>query len=314
MAMHFTKEEREQLASYLALQIPKARIALHLNRPRSTIFRELRRNHCSDGYLAAAAHEQAQARRPHRRRKMDCPELAASVKVHLACRWSPDQIDGRARRDFLDDRPRRISRQTIYNWLKQPGGQPFRRFLRFYRVKKRRASFPVAEHRLFANRPAVINRRERYGDWEADTVIGSRESQGKPVLVTVVERCSGYLELARAENRHAETVNRVLRKRLLNHSPDWRLSVTSDNGKEFARLRELTDQIGIATYHADPYKAWQRGTNENTNGLIRQFFPKATDFRDLDQKLVSMVETLLNTRPRKRLGYQTPTEIKNKYR
>jgi len=314
MAKHFTKEEREELASYLALQIPKARIARNLHRPRSTIFREICRNHCPVGYVAAEAHEQAKARRPHRQRKMDCPELAASVKVHLACRWSPDQIDGRARRDFLHDCPRRISRQTIYNWLKQPAGHPYRQFLRRYRVQKRRASFPVAEHRLFANRPAEINRRERYGDWEADTIIGSRESQGKPVLVTAVERCSGYLELARAENRYAETVNRVLRNRLLNHAPDWRLSVTSDNGKEFARLRELEEQISIATYHADPYKAWQRGTNENTNGLIRQFFPKGTDFRDLDHKLVSLVETLLNTRPRKRLGYQTPLEIKNKYR
>jgi IS30 family transposase len=313
MASHFSKEEREQLATYLALRIPKARIARCLNRPRCTIFREIQRNRCPVGYLAAEAQEAATARRPHRRRKMDCPQLARDVKARLRDRWSPDQIDGRARRDFLHDRPRRISRQTIYNWLKQSAGEEYRKYLRFYRVKKRQTAFHVAEHRLFANRPGVINRRERFGDWEADTIIG-RKSLSKPVLYSLVERSSGYLELGRAENREAATANRVLRNRLRNHPPHWRLSVTSDNGPEFTKLQELEEQLGIATYHADPYKAWQRGTNENTNGLIRQFFPKGTDFRNIHPRLVKMVESLLNNRPRKRLGYQTPEELKNKYR
>lgn len=313
MATHLTLAEREQLAAMLALRIPKARIARCLRRPRCTIFREIKRNICVTGYVAEAAQRQAVGRHTHRRRKMDSPQLARDVKTKLRRRWSPDQIDGRAQRDFLNDRPRRISRQTIYNWLKQPAGEKFRKYLRFYRVRPRPA-YHVVEERQFANRPAVINRRERYGDWEADTIVGSRKSLSKPVLFSLVERASGYLELARGENRTAETANRVLRKRLRQHPPNWRHSMTTDNGQEFSRITELEQQLGIQTYHAEPYKAWQRGTNENTNGLIRQFFRKGTNFSKVSPKLVRMVETLLNNRPRKRHGYQTPEELKNKYR
>jgi IS30 family transposase len=311
MANHFTPDERRRLESLVAVRVSKAAISRCLKRPQCTIFRELKRNRCEAGYLADQAQRQADARHTHRHRKMDSPELAAHVKSRLERLWSPDQIDGRAQRDFLHCRPRRISRQTIYNWLQQPAGSEYRQYLRFYAVRPR-AQRVLDPCQAFPNRPAVINRRERFGDWEGDTIVGKR-GESKPVLYSLVERASGYLELARGENRKSQTANRVVRRRLLKYPPEWRHSATFDNGQEFSAVGELEQQLQIRVYHTQPYRAWQRGTNENTNGLIRQFFPKGTDFRQVSQKMLRLVETLLNNRPRKRHGYQTPQELKNKY-
>lgn len=309
---HVTANERELLADLLMLQFSKAAIGRCLKRDVSTVFRELRRNPCAAGYVPAEAQRQAAARHTHRRCKMKQRCLAREVKKRLRLRWSPDQIAGRAEREFFDIPRRRISRQTIYTWLKTPAGRPYRVFLRFYRAKPRQVRH-VAKHRLIANRPAVINDRDRYGDWEADTIVGPRGVHSRPVLYSLVERASGYLQLAWGANRENETTIRILRKRLSRQPPSWRRSVTTDNGKEFANLAELERLLHIQTYRADPYKAWQRGTNENTNGLIRQFFPKGTNFRKVHPKRVRIVETLLNNRPRKRLGYQTPLELKTKH-
>ncbi|WP_254508056.1 IS30 family transposase [Anatilimnocola floriformis] len=311
MAIHFTVSERQQLAALVALRVSKIAIARRLQRAPSTIFRELKRNCGDTGYQAGSAQQQAVMRHTHRHRKMDSPEVAEYVKSRLELRWSPDQIDGRTRRDFLDDRLRRISRQTIYNWLKQPAGSEHRQYLRFYREKPplRRRVDPA---QTLPNRPAIIGRRERFGDWEGDTLVG-RKGISKPVLYSIVERVSGYLELARGENREADTANRILRRRLNQYPPNWLQSCTFDNGAEFAKVGELESVLQIEVYHTQPYKAWQRGTNENTNGLIRQYFPKGTDFQQVSQAELTTAESQLNTRPRKRLGYQTPQELKNKY-
>lgn len=309
---HVTADERQLLADLLMLQYSKAAIGRWLKRARSTVFRELQRNQGAAGYVPAEAQQQATARHTHRRCKMKQRCLAREVKRRLKLRWSPDQIAGRARREFYDIPRRRISSQTIYTWLKTPSGRPYRVYLRFYRVKPRPARH-VAEHRLFANRPAVINHRERYGDWEADTIVGPRGARDKPVLYNLTERASGFTELAWGANRASETANRIVKNRLKHQPPGWALSVTTDNGKEFARLRELERLLHLTTYLADPYKSWQRGTVENTNGLIRQFFPKGTNFRKVHPKRVRMVQNLLNNRPRKRLGYQTPQEIRTKH-
>jgi transposase, IS30 family len=311
MAIHFTLSERGQLEALNALRVSKAAIARRLQRSPSTIFRELKRNRGDAGYHADEAQQQATARHTHRHRKMDSPEVAEYVKSRLELRWSPDQIDGRAKRDFLDDRPRWVSRQAIYQWLKQPRGSEHRKYLRFYRVKPAiwRVADPCQE---FSHRPAIIGRRERFGDWEGDTLVG-RKGISKAALYSIVERVSGYLELARAENREADTANRILRRHLNQYPPHWLHSCTFDNGSEFAKVGELESVLQIEVYHTQPYKAWQRGTNENTNGLIRQYFPKGTDFQQVSQAELTMAETQLNNRPRKRLGYQTPQELKDKY-
>jgi IS30 family transposase len=157
-----------------------------------------------------------------------------------------------------------------------------------------------------AHRPDVINRRERDGDWEGDTLHARRRHEG--ALVTLVERRTGYLEMAKAEDLRSATVNAVIHRRLKRHPPELRKSCTLDNGPEFSVPKPLERQLGLKTYFAQPHCPWQRGTNENTNGLIREYFPKGTVFRDVDPRDVSRVATSLNDRPRKRLGYRTPRE------
>jgi IS30 family transposase len=155
-------------------------------------------------------------------------------------------------------------------------------------------------------RPEIINRRCRYGDLEDDTMVG----QGRrSALATLVERKSGYARIGRADNLKADTMRRVIVKRMKDLPPALRRSVTFDNGKEFAEHKRLSQMLNLKTYFAMPYRSWQRGTNENTNGLLRQFFPKGTDFTRISHHAVARVETLLNERPRRRLGYQTPAEV-----
>ncbi len=155
-------------------------------------------------------------------------------------------------------------------------------------------------------RPPVINRRCRYGDWEGDTIVGKGR---RSALVTMVERKSGYTRIGKASDMKSPTTMRVTRRRMKDLPKSLRRSVTLDNGKEFAEHHKLTDQLGMDVYFAKPYCSWQRGTNENTNGLIRQYFPKGTDFSRISHQAVARVEKLLNERPRRRLDYRTPAEV-----
>ena len=160
-------------------------------------------------------------------------------------------------------------------------------------------------------RPEVINRRRRYGDWEGDTMVGKGR---RNALVTLVERKSGYARIGLAENLKAETTRQVTVQRMKDLPASLRRSVTFDNGKEFAEHEQLSRSLNLEVYFALPYRSWQRGTNENTNGLLRQFFPKGTDFSRISHHEVARVETLLNERPRKRLGYRTPAKsLKNDF-
>lgn len=309
---HFTVEEREVISQMLFAHESKSRIAKRLGRDRSSIFRELKRNGKPGEYQAAAAQKRADARRKQRPKKMDDPQIQTYVQEHLQQCWSPDQIAGRLDREFHDEPKKRISRQSIYTWIRRDDhSRRWQQYLRLYRRRKRRHKSIPTEVAI-ANRPAVVSQRSRYGDWEGDTIVGS--STGGAALVSLVERGSGYLELALVEDRKAVTVNRAICAGLRNHAPHLRLTVTFDNGSEFSAHEELVQKLNLAVYFAKPGCPWQRGTNENTNGLIRQFFPKGSPFRDTPTSDVSRAQTLLNERPRKRLGYQTPSEILAKHR
>jgi IS30 family transposase len=155
-------------------------------------------------------------------------------------------------------------------------------------------------------RGKVINHRRRYGDWEGDTIVGKGR---RSALVTLVERKSGYVRLARIDNMKSATTIRAARRRLKDLPPSLRRSLTLDNGKEFAQHATLTKRLGLEVYFADPSAPWQRGTNENTNGLVRDFFPKGTDLVNIPEHRFTKVQQLLNDRPRKRLGYRTPNEV-----
>jgi IS30 family transposase len=289
----------------------QAEIARRLKRHPATISRELRRNRSPHGYWASAAQAKAEARRSNRpwTCKMERPEVARYVRERLRLRWSPDEIAGRSRDDFPRDPHRRVSRQTIYTWIHSHRAAAYwRRYLRrLGRVRRRgenRGQLPACVS--IEGRPAVVDRRARYGDWEGDTVVGRWHQGG---AVTLVDRKSGCLLLGKVHDRQAVTVREAMTQLFQPLPARLRKTLTLDNGKEFAEHQQLAAETELKVYFAQPYCAWQRGTNEHTNGLIRQFFPKGTDLARIPERQLVKVQDLLNNRPRKRLGYRTPLEV-----
>jgi len=311
MAHQLNAEEREVISTMRAAGHSQAEIARTLKRHPSTIYRELKRNSFREKYVAVRAQQFAERRHREAReqsRKMERPETRDYVQSHLKEYWSPEQIAGRLRREFPDAPRRHVSRQTIYCWIKSSPNRlaELRPYLRGKRYRGGRRRPTPREHTIAA-RPEVINDRQRYGDWEGDTIIGQRRGGG--ALVSLVERRSGYLELDRVDNTRADTVTASILQRLKPHPQHLRLSCTFDNGAEFTQHAQLHEKLGLDIYFANPHSPWQRGTNENTNGLIRQFFPKGTPFRGQPRSEILRVATLINERPRKRLGYRTPAEV-----
>jgi IS30 family transposase len=287
-------------------------IALRLGRADSTISRELRRNSSRNGYWAVAAQKKANTRRSQRPRirKLQRPEVRRYVQERLRQCWSPDQIALRSRADFPRDRRRQVSHQTIYAWIaaEEAAGKHWRRYLRSsgWRRPERRKRGQIAGGVSIEGRPAVVDRRGRYGDWEGDTVVGAGRRGG---AVTLVDRKSGYLLLGRVGNLRAATVRQAMAELYRTTPLALRKTLTLDNGKEFAEHQQLQAEACLKIYFAKPYCAWQRGSNEHTNGLIRQFFPKGTDLARIPEHRFIKVQHLLNNRPRKRLGYRTPLEV-----
>ena len=224
--------------------------------------------------------------------------------------WSPDEIAGRSRDDFPGDRTRQVSHQTIYAWIRaqDAAGKRWRRYLRSAGWKRpgpeNRGRLPACTS--IEGRPAVVDRRGRYGDWEGDTVRGAGHRGG---IVSLVDRKSGYLLMGKVANLRATTVCGSMATLYRDTPPALRKTLTLDNGKEFAEHQQLAAEAVLKVYFAKPYCAWQRGTNEHTNGLIRQFFPKGTDLARIPERQLVKVQDLLNNRPRKRLGYRTPLEV-----
>jgi IS30 family transposase len=306
MASHLTFEERQFLYRLKKKGKSNSEIAELMGRDRSTVYRELNRNTGQRGYRPKQAQRLADERRLASRRphKMDDPEVHQYVQDRLEKYWSPDQIAGRVRRDFPRAPTRWLSRQTVYDWINDqvPAWQTLLR--RSGRLPEKRGK--LTDCVRIDGRPDVINRRRRYGDWEGDTLVG----QGRrSALLTLVERKSGYARIGRVESMKSDMTIHVAKRRMKDLPPSLRRSMTFDNGKEFAEHQKLTRGLGLEVYFADAYASWQRGTNENTNGLLRQYFPKNTDFTQVTHREVARVEQLLNERPRRRLGYRTPAEI-----
>jgi transposase, IS30 family len=305
MACHVTFEERRLLDGLKQKGKSPTEIAALMGRHRSTIYRELDRNSGQRGYRPQQAQRLADERRlaSRRPRKMDDPDVQRYVQERLEKLWSPEQIAGRVERDFPRAPQRWLSRQTVYDWIddRRPEWQGLLR--RQGRPPEKRGK--LVDCVRIAGRPDVINRRRRYGDWEGDTIVGKRR---RSALLTMVERKSGYARIGRVDGMNSDLTMRAAKRRLKDLPPSLRRSMTFDNGKEFAKHPRLTWGLGLEVYFADPYASWQRGANENMNGLLRQFFPKGTDFTRISHHEVARVEQLLNERPRKRLGYRTPAE------
>ena len=312
MANHLTLEEREVIAQMRSNGRSQAKIAMRLGRAESTVSRELRRNRSRNGYWPVAAQKKADSRQSRRPRspKLQNPEMRRYVQQRLRQYWSPDEIAGRLRLDFPRDRSRQVSHQTIYAWIwaQEAAGKHWRRYLRStgWKRPERRNRGRMPACTSIKRRPAVVDRRSRCGDWEGDTVVGANRRGG---AVSLVERKSRYLLLGRVGDLKAATVRRSAAELYQTTPPALRKTLTLDNGKEFAEHRQLEAEASLKVYFAEPYCAWQRGTNENTNRLIRQFFPKGTNLASIPKHRFTKVQQLLNNRPRKCLGYRTPLEI-----
>ena len=309
MACHLTQEERDRVAQLTHEGFEQTEIARRIGRSPATISRELKRNSTCGQYFAAQAQQTAERRRRERplTRKLDIRENNETIRHGLAHDWSPEQIAGRMKREHPDDRQRQVSPQTIYTWIEQDEHRDHwtshlrRRGKRpFHRKKPSGMGAPIDR------RPEVIEQRLRLGDFEGDTVLGPPGTGG---LATLVDRKSRYTIIVKIQRKEANHVHQRIRDRLKQLDEQKRQSLTLDNGTEFARCHRLEQHLDMELYFADPGCPYQRGTNENTNGLIRQYYPKGTDFRDISHQDVRSVEILMNERPRECLGFKTPHEV-----
>lgn len=314
---HLTLEERAAIAPMRALGWTLRQIAMTLGRAPSTISREVRRN--TDpwgGYAGYWAHVDAQRRRQQTPRtgRRGHPPLAAYVRAKLLERWSPEQIAHRLPLDFPDAPTMRISHQTLYHWIAadRAAGGVWYRCLRQHRRRhrKRYGSGPRASRLTgrvsLTQRPAVVTCRGRFGDWEGDTLVGRGRSAA---VATHVERKSRFLLAATVPRRTAAAVNQATRRVFRSLPPPLRKTLTVDNGSEWGAFHERQQALHLRVYFATPYSARERGTNENTNGLLRDYFPKPTDFSGVRASHLAKVVRALNNRPRKCLAYRTPREV-----
>jgi IS30 family transposase len=282
-------------------------IAQVLGSHKSTISRELRRNCGQRGYRPKQAHFLAISRRYHRQVRIQ-PEAWKMIEDKVKLDWSPEQISGWFRRTQAV----RVSHEWIYQYIlmdKYRGGHLFEHL----RCKKKRRKRYGGEDRRgqlpnrvsIEQRPEIVAQRQRLGDWEVDTMIGKRHHQA---LVTLTERKSRFALLRKVEQKTAEQVRNSLVDMLKPFS-DRLYTLTSDNGKEFAESEEIAKELKVDFFFAHPYAAWERGSNENMNGLIRQYIPKKRDFASVNETEVELVMDRLNNRPRKCLGFMSPLEI-----
>jgi IS30 family transposase len=298
---HLTREERYQIYALKKAGHTQYEIAKVLARSKSTISRELARNRGGRGYRPKQAQWLAEERRAMNARTIDDATWQFACE-RLREEWSPDQISQHAE----------ISIETVYQRVyadKRAGGSLWK-YLRCQKQRRkrygkfdRRGTIP---NRLsIEDRPAIVETRSRVGDWEADTVIGKNHRQA---IVSIVERKSGFTLIRKVERKTAHAVSQAMIELLKPHQKKVH-TITSDNGKEFAGHEEIASKLKADFYFAHPYASWERGTNENTNGLIRQYFPKNRDFTTITQQEIDMAMERLNNRPRKRLGYQTPSQV-----
>jgi IS30 family transposase len=312
MYRQITVDERYTLGLLRQLGYPTTTIARILGRDRSTVWREVRRNRAaSDGsYRPQLAEWYARRRRSWSRRNQRFT-AAEWVQVHAGLRekWSPEQVAGRLRRA----QRLRISHETIYRhiWADKRAGGSLHTHLRGARkrYRKRYGYYDwrgrLTGKRMIADRPPIVAARGRIGDWEADTILGS--TGDSHCLLSLVERKTGYLVLGKLRARTTAEVTRCAIP-LLQQQPQVVHTITSDNGTEFHGYAALEEATQAAFYFATPHHAWERGTNENTNGLIRQYVPKRQSQARLTQQDCDRIARALNQRPRKRLDYRTPEE------
>jgi len=305
-----TPNERYTLGILRKQGFSKAAMAKALGRHRSTIGREFRRNvsRFDGAYRPSVAQEKTNGRRVRSRRNSQFSSTEWNLVEQLLCeKFSPEQISGWLRLlDVLE-----ISHQSIYTHVKRDrkrGGSLWAHLRQPVRYRKRYATIEkrgrLAGKRHISERPAAVDARSEIGHWEMDIVVGVRTNH---CIVTLVERVTGATMIGRLRCRKVVDVNRRVIDMIQEHRQLFR-TITVDNGPEFHGYKEIEAATGVTIYFANPYASWERGTNENTNGLIRQYIPKRTSLKRLTQERCNAIAAALNNRPRKRHGFRTPIE------
>lgn len=304
-----TQAERYAIYGLCKAGFTKKEIAQTLERHPATIGREIKRNAGGRGYRPQQAHEKAITRKKSAyKARTFTPDVQTMVIQKLEEQWSPDQISGW----LWEHKDITLSHERIYQFVladKRKEGSLYRQLRHAHRKRKkrygshdRRGQIP---NRISIDfRPACVDTKARLGDWEADTMIGRNHLSA---LVTMVERKSKVTLIRKVDRYTSSAVNAAIRAMLHNYH-EYLYTITVDNGREFAGHESLAQNLGATIYFAHPYHSWERGLNENTNGLIRQYFPKKTDFRKISSTQIRQVQYRLNQRPRKTLGYLSPND------
>jgi len=315
---HFTTGKKNELAALLRAKVKKKDIAKQLCRNRTTIWRERKRGEGANGrYYVRKSKRSAREKRINANARFkkigNDISLRKYVVKKLKTYWSPEQIAGRWNKHH---KRKKIGKDSIYKfiyekrkdlvkYLRCQKGKYRRRYDTRIREKQREA----LKKRRIDQRPEIINRRGRIGDFEGDTIIGKDK---KPAILTHVERKSGLILADKLERGLAETAKEKTILRFKRISKKKKYTITYDNGSIFWEHEATEQQTGLTIYFAHPYHSWERGCNENANGLLRQFFPKKSNFATITQQDVQKAVRLLNHRPRKRLHYSTPREVFNR--
>lgn len=303
-----TQEERYQIYILKKAGNEQAEIAALLGRNKSTISRELKRNTGLKGYRPRQAHERALKRRAEKMASRIGAQAWQQVEDLIRQEWSPEQVTGRVAKEQGVS----ISHEWIYQYVcadKRSGGDLFR-FLRCQKVRRKRYG-AYSRRGIIPNqvsidkRPAIVDAKRRFGDWEGDTVIGKGH---RGALVTLVERKAQYTVIKAVRHKTADKVRKAVNEGLTPYKSRVH-TITYDNGREFTDHEGMADDLDTRIYFAHPYASWERGLNENTNGLIRQYFPKSRDLTTVTKEELEHAMDRLNHRPRKSLGFRTPYEV-----
>jgi IS30 family transposase len=313
-----TSSEREEISRSLVAGASLRSIAFSLGRAPSTISREIKRNGGQALYRATQADKRAwdRARRPKRCRLAGNPALAETVAAKLQLQWSPEQIAGWLKRTYLGDEAHQVSHETIYRslYIQARGAlkKELTEHLRRIRVMRRSRHHTqktedhgrISDAVSISERPATAEDRAVPGHWEGDLLCGSHNSQ----IVTLVERQTRYVMLVKVTRKDTETVVNALIQHAMKLPQELYKSLTWDRGPELADHKRFKLATDIQVFFCDPRNPWQRGSNENTNGLLRQYFPKGLDLSNYSQGQLDAVANRLNERPRKTLDYETPAQ------
>ena len=305
-----TYEQRVEIYALLKSGLNQTKIAKLIGVSKSTVSREIKRNTGLKGYRPKQANQQAIDRRQTADKHVRfTDEIKAKVTQDLKQDWSPEQISGRLKKNNQPS----VSHETIYQFIidDQKSGGELYKHLRLGR-KKRRKRIKSNDRRgqipnrvSIDERPAIVDNKQRVGDWEIDTIIGKNH---KGAIVTAVERKTKFSCIKHVPQREAALVTKALIQ-MLKPYKNLVYTLTSDNGKEFSEHDKIANALNAKFYFAHPYSSWERGLNENTNGLIRQYFPKKTCLINLSENQVEIVQEKLNKRPRKSLNFDTPNNL-----